>query len=60
MSPAEVVGVRLGDAFEELVEGLFPFCFKLPDITGYHRRHNNPLNKLCSARTPRLYPTLNF
>ncbi len=26
-------------AFEELVEGLLPFCPKLRDVTGYHRRH---------------------
>jgi len=40
------VGIRLGHSFEELVEGLFPFRFKLPNITGHHRRHRYPINTL--------------
>ena len=44
--PAEVVGIRLRHSLEELVEGPFPPCFKLPDITGHHRSHRYPFNTL--------------
>jgi len=28
------------------LEGFFPLCLKLPDITGHHRSHNYPFNTL--------------
>ena len=44
--PAEIVGIGLGHPLEEPVEGLFPFCSKLLNIPGYHRRHNYPSNAI--------------
>jgi len=50
--PGKASGIRLGHPREELVEGPFPLCFKLPDITGHHRSHRYPFNILSYAFKP--------